>query len=155
MRPPKNTATECWTRSEPHARIRRQHSKNYRLAESTRATGLPIPVITRFVNRQRDLKLASADKLATYFGLRLFGPDAETPTGNETSLSERLRLVIHQSGQTLQAIQLESGVRTDALVRFLAGEQDLLLVTADKLARHFGLTLVDSPEPALTPVGAI
>ena len=118
-------------------------------------TDVLYPALRNLIAGKGGVRLSTADKLATYFGLRLFGPDAETSSGNEASLSERLRLVIHQSGQTLQAIQLESGVRTDALVRFLAGEQDLLLVTADKLARHFGLTLVDSPEPALTPVGAI
>jgi plasmid maintenance system antidote protein VapI len=118
-------------------------------------TDVLYPALRNLMAGKGGVRLSTADKLATYFGLRLIGPDDETPAADEISLSERLRSVILRSGQSLQAIQLESGVRTDALVRFLAGEQDLLLATADKLAKHFGLTLSESPERVLTPVGAI
>jgi len=37
----------------------------------SRATGLAVPVISRFAKAERSLKIESADKLAAYFGLEL------------------------------------------------------------------------------------
>jgi plasmid maintenance system antidote protein VapI len=37
----------------------------------SRATGVAVPVISRFARRERSLKIETADRLAAYFGLEL------------------------------------------------------------------------------------
>jgi plasmid maintenance system antidote protein VapI len=44
---------------------------HYQLAKET---GISQPIITRFANGDRSISLATASKLATFFGMRLSGP---------------------------------------------------------------------------------
>jgi hypothetical protein len=105
-------------------------------------TDVLYPALRNLMAGKGGVRLSTADKLAAYFGLRLVSVGEEVPPETQSaSISDRLRSAINQSGQGVHQIQQESGVRTDALVRFMAGQQDLLLSTADKLARHLRLEL--------------
>lgn len=55
------------------------------------------------------------------------------------TLSELLRFVIRDSGQSLNAIQRATGIKRQSLATFLRGESALRLDAADKLAAHFGI----------------
>ena len=61
-----------------------------------------------------------------------------------TSLADQLRDAIAQSGQTIYAVAKGSGIADQVLRRFVNGERDLTLTTADKLMRFFGLKLASS-----------
>jgi hypothetical protein len=118
-------------------------------------TDVLYPALRNLMASKGGVRLSTADKLATYFGLRLVHSGEETlPEELPASIADRLRSAIDRSGQSVQDIQHSSGVRTDALVRFLAGEQDLLLTTADKLARHFDLHLTSEPGGVLAATAA-
>jgi transcriptional regulator with XRE-family HTH domain len=57
------------------------------------------------------------------------------------SLQDRLRATIRGSGKTVYRIAQESGVAHPQILRFLSGERDIRLKTADKLAAALGLGL--------------
>lgn len=52
-----------------------------------------------------------------------------------------LRTMIRESGATVAAIAREAGIAQPVLYRFVSGERDLTLRTADKLVAYFGLEL--------------
>jgi transcriptional regulator with XRE-family HTH domain len=55
------------------------------------------------------------------------------------SLPERLRKTIKTSGKTVYRIAQESGVAHPIILRFLSGERDIRLKTAEKLAAALDL----------------
>jgi hypothetical protein len=57
------------------------------------------------------------------------------------TLADQLRKAIKDSKKTVNAIAVEAGIPQPVLHRFAAEERDLNLGTADRLARHFRLTL--------------
>ena len=57
------------------------------------------------------------------------------------TLPERLRAAIRKSGKTVYRIAVESGVAHPVILRFLSGERDIRLETAEKLAAALGLGL--------------
>jgi len=57
------------------------------------------------------------------------------------SISERLRQVIADSGETHYALAKQAGIRPQMLDYFMAGERSLRLETLDKLAPVLGLRL--------------
>ena len=57
------------------------------------------------------------------------------------SLPDRLRTAIKTSGKTIYRIAQESGVAHPIILRFLSGERDIRLETAEKLAATLGLKL--------------
>lgn len=57
------------------------------------------------------------------------------------SLPNKLRAGIKQSGKTIYRIAQESGVAHPIILRFLSGERDIRLETAEKLAATLGLHL--------------
>jgi plasmid maintenance system antidote protein VapI len=57
------------------------------------------------------------------------------------SISAKLKTAIRDSGKTVYRIALESGVPHPSIFRFLSGERDIRLETADKLAATLGLRL--------------
>jgi plasmid maintenance system antidote protein VapI len=61
----------------------------------------------------------------------------KTPT-----LTEALKAAVENSGQSVNAIALAAGISQSQLARFVSGERDLRLATADRLAVFFGLRLV-------------
>jgi plasmid maintenance system antidote protein VapI len=58
-----------------------------------------------------------------------------------TTLSERLRSTIRKSGKPVYQLAKESGVAHPVIFRFLNGQRDIRLETADKLADALGLRL--------------
>jgi transcriptional regulator with XRE-family HTH domain len=56
------------------------------------------------------------------------------------SISDRLKQAISQAG-TLYSVAKGSGVTHPSLLRFMSGERDIRLETADKLAAYLGLEL--------------
>jgi hypothetical protein len=57
------------------------------------------------------------------------------------SLTKQLRDAIETSGATLYRISKDSGVSHAVLYRFAAGERQIKLDSADKLADYFGMKL--------------
>ncbi len=66
-----------------------------------------------------------------------------SPPGGRTSgvLSQALRDAIRASGQSLEQLAEASGVSSSVLARFLSGERDIHVSTADKVAAVLGLKL--------------
>ncbi len=59
----------------------------------------------------------------------------------DLSLADTLRDTITRSDQTMYAVAKGSGVPYPTVHRFMAGERDLTLETADKLCKFFKLKL--------------
>jgi plasmid maintenance system antidote protein VapI len=60
-------------------------------------------------------------------------------------LADALRAAVRATGLPVNAVARAAGVPQPVLYRFMTGERDLTLRTAEKLAAHLGLTL--QPEP--------
>jgi ribosome-binding protein aMBF1 (putative translation factor) len=58
-----------------------------------------------------------------------------------TDLGELLRDAIRKSGLTSTALSKASGVNTAVILRFLAGQRDITLATASRLAGALGMRL--------------
>jgi DNA-binding phage protein len=63
------------------------------------------------------------------------------------SLSDRLKQAISQAG-SIYSVAKGSGVPHPSLLRFLSGERDIRLETADKLATYLGLELQTKKKPS-------
>jgi plasmid maintenance system antidote protein VapI len=59
----------------------------------------------------------------------------------QPSLADQLRTVMKKSRMTTNAVAVAAGIPQPVLHRFVTGERDLTLETADKLARYFKLRL--------------
>ena len=57
------------------------------------------------------------------------------------TISARLRTAIQKSGKPIYRIAVESGVPHPSIFRFMSGERDIKLETADKLAATLGLRI--------------
>jgi predicted transcriptional regulator len=57
------------------------------------------------------------------------------------AMTKELKRAIAASGLTINKLAVESGVPQPVLHRFMLGEQDLKLSTAEKLAAYLGLKL--------------
>ena len=67
-------------------------------------------------------------------------PPKRTPIVIENdTLSELLRRSIRDSGQTAEEISKRAGVSPIVIARFMSGERDIHMATADRLARSLGL----------------
>lgn len=56
-------------------------------------------------------------------------------------MAETLRKAIEDSGETVAAVSRGAGIAQPVLHRFVTGERDLTLRTAEKLAAYFKLEL--------------
>jgi len=56
-----------------------------------------------------------------------------------TPLSDLLREAIRDSGLTAYAVAKRSGVAIQMITRWLAGERDITLTTADRIAAGLGI----------------
>lgn len=61
------------------------------------------------------------------------------------NLTTALLRSIGESGLPFQALERESGIKRQSLMKFVAGEQSLRLDLADKLAQYFGLRVESKP----------
>lgn len=59
-----------------------------------------------------------------------------------TTLPQGLREAIRNSGKTSYQLMAETGVSHGVILRFLKGERDIRMETADKLAVAVGLTVI-------------
>lgn len=66
----------------------------------------------------------------------------KTKKKQSPTISDVLRQTIRQSGIPLLTLAEETGVQRASIGRFVNESQSLRLDCADKLARHFGLVLV-------------
>ena len=68
-------------------------------------------------------------------------PPAEPAPLEAGALSEILKNAIHSSSKTVYQICKEAEVSQIVVSRFLSGERDIRLATADRLAKALGLTV--------------
>ena len=59
-----------------------------------------------------------------------------------TTMTECLKKTILKSGMSFKAIERETGVKRQSLMKFVRGEQSLRLDIADRLVDYFGLSVV-------------
>lgn len=59
-----------------------------------------------------------------------------------TTLTGALRQAIRESGQTIYAVSKGAGISNPVTIRFMSGERDIRLETAEKLCAYLGLKLV-------------
>jgi plasmid maintenance system antidote protein VapI len=57
------------------------------------------------------------------------------------TIADRLRRAVRDRGQAVNAVAKAAGVAQPVLYRFMTGERDLTLDTAQRLADYFGLEL--------------
>jgi plasmid maintenance system antidote protein VapI len=62
--------------------------------------------------------------------------------GSYKTFSESLRVAIAESELSFKALERETGVKRQSIMKFMAGKQSLRLDMADKLAAHLGLKVV-------------
>ena len=62
-----------------------------------------------------------------------------------TTLPDGLRQALRNSGKTSYQLNEETGVNHGVILRFLKGERDIRLETAEKLAAAVGLTVKVPP----------
>jgi DNA-binding phage protein len=67
------------------------------------------------------------------------GEPSLSETGQASSLSELLKRAIRERAESVDQIAQEAGLSPELLARFLAGEHDIHMATADKLANTLGL----------------
>ena len=70
-------------------------------------------------------------------------PGRPAPGPDKHTLSYQLREFIESRGITAYALGKDAGVDATVIGRFLAGERDLRLGTADRIAQALGLRLVE------------
>jgi len=56
-------------------------------------------------------------------------------------IPQRLKNAIKQTGKSVYQVAKDSGVAQPVILRFLSGERDIRLETAEKLAQSLGLEL--------------
>lgn len=64
-----------------------------------------------------------------------------TPEAGPHRLSQALKTTIRRSGKSIDQLADEAGVSPLVISRFLSGERDIRLATADKLAEAAGSVL--------------
>ena len=70
-----------------------------------------------------------------------FPPARPSPRAGAQCLSEALRTAIRQCGKSVYQIAKDADVSPIVISRFLSGERDIRLATADKVAEALGFTL--------------
>jgi hypothetical protein len=68
-------------------------------------------------------------------------PPSPAKTTSSSSLSEWLKRSIRESTKSVEEIAMDTGVSSVLIARFLSGDSDIHVTTADKLAGSLGLKL--------------
>jgi transcriptional regulator with XRE-family HTH domain len=63
------------------------------------------------------------------------------------SLSDAIKAEIERQGLTAYRVAKMAGIKPDVVSRFLSGERDIVLATADTIAAVWGLVLTRAGEP--------
>lgn len=58
-------------------------------------------------------------------------------------MTEALKQAIANSGLPLLRIEQDTGVKRATVMRFMRGDADIRLATADRLSRYFGLEVIE------------
>lgn len=92
------------------------------------------------INRERCLTEAevNSDELIRSQVLKEF-PPANLTISETGSISDALRRAIQASPKSVYQICKETGISQIVVSRFLSGERDIRLATADRLARALGI----------------
>jgi DNA-binding phage protein len=61
-------------------------------------------------------------------------------------ITNSLKAVIRKSGLTHYRIAKDAGFKPEQLDRFMSGDRDIMLATADRIAKFFGLELRERGE---------
>jgi transcriptional regulator with XRE-family HTH domain len=61
---------------------------------------------------------------------------------SKTRIATSLRMAIRKSRKSVNQLAKESGVSHPVILRFVSGERDIRLATADKLAAALGVQVV-------------
>lgn len=69
-------------------------------------------------------------------------------SSREATMSEQLRRAILESGLSVYAVAKGSGVSQPVIARFVAGERDVRMATADRLFAFFGMRATMPKPPA-------
>ena len=72
---------------------------------------------------------------------REFPPKRSSTVGHSSSISDLLKQSIRESNRSAEEIASDAGVSPILVTRFLSGECDIHMTTADKLADSLGLKL--------------
>ena len=72
-------------------------------------------------------------------------PAAASSSSATGRLSQALRDALRASNKSMYQIAQDAGVSQIVLSRFLSGERDIRMATADKLAEALGLKLASAP----------
>jgi plasmid maintenance system antidote protein VapI len=112
-----------------------------------KASGIHLGAIYRLIRHEASIDLATADRLAVPLGLRVVRESQQqgTEASDDDSaqpFSDVLRSAIVTDGRSIYALANASGIDGDALYRFVHGETDLRLASADKVAVVVGLKVV-------------
>src|SRR5262245_44559190 len=70
-------------------------------------------------------------------------PPAEPPRPESGAISDSLRAAIKASPKSVYQICKDSGISQIVVSRFLSGERDIRLATADRLAHALGITVTN------------
>lgn len=70
-----------------------------------------------------------------------FPPAESSLHAGPSPLSQALKRAIQQSGKSVYQVAQEAGVSQIVISRFLSGERDIRMATADRLAAVLGVTL--------------
>jgi plasmid maintenance system antidote protein VapI len=68
-------------------------------------------------------------------------PPLETKTVEPSGLRDSLRKAVQESPKSVYQIAKDAGISQIVISRFLSGERDIRLATADRLARALGLAV--------------
>jgi DNA-binding phage protein len=68
-------------------------------------------------------------------------PPLEPANAEPGGLSDALRTAIKESGKSVYQICKDAGISQIVISRFLSGERDIRLATADRLAKALGIAI--------------
>src|SRR5947209_6471631 len=68
-------------------------------------------------------------------------PPAEPPRPADGAISDALRAAVKASPKSVYQLCKESGISQIVISRFLSGERDIRLATADRLAQALGISV--------------
>jgi hypothetical protein len=96
--------------------------------------------LQRFIrNRRLTAEEATCEDSVREAVAREFPPRLALPAQQPAAFSQLLKQAIHDSGRWVEAVSGEAGLPPALVAAFRAGERDIHMATADKLARALGL----------------
>jgi DNA-binding phage protein len=120
-------------------------SENRRSRENAAPNPGKVRAVAKEIERVFRGRRLSADELARDQEIRRKGqaefPPAAASDATPGRLTQALRDALRSSGESMYQIAQEAGVSQIVVSRFLSGERDIRMATADRLAQALGLEL--------------